>query len=150
MKQRTIVNATVADFGRDINGNRTAHFVIQDGENLQVLHSTRKRRQVGNGSQDLSAVGAFLEHFEGGEWKLVKVERTVLGNVEARYERDIEAELDAAQLAFSEAVLAYLEAPEGDARRAATMVSNAAHEELARVLAVFRKATAPKREHKHD
>lgn len=123
----TSIYARVFNYTRDINGNRIAHFAILDGDTLRELHTTKRRRQVGYGDDDLGAVIVFLEKFEGGEWNRVSVIRQPSGEVLAKYERDLEASYRAATLASTEAVEKYLDARDPDTKAAALEKYHAAH-----------------------
>lgn len=88
-QNRASVHATIFDFGRDINGNRTAQFVIQGAPGGYALYSSRRRQQVGYGDRDLAAVNAFLKTFEGGGWKLAWLHENGPSVICAGFERDV-------------------------------------------------------------
>lgn len=138
----TSIYARVFNYGRDIYGNRIAHFAILDGGNLRELHTTRRRRRVGYGCEDLGAVTGFLEKFEGGEWSRVSVVHQPSGEVLARYERDLEGAFASAQTDFTQAAQEYLAARDPDAKAAALEKWNTIHVQTHRLGLALNEAEA--------
>lgn len=121
----TSIYARVFNYTRDIYGNRTAHFAILRGDTLRELHTTKRRRQVGYGEENLGAVTVFLKSFEGGEWNRVSILHQPSGEVLAKYERDLERAFTAAATASSAAAQDYHAASNPGAKAAALEKWNA-------------------------
>lgn len=138
----TSIYARVFNYTRDIYGNRTAHFAILHGDTLRELHTTKRRRQVGYGEENLGAVTVFLKNFEGGEWNRVSVLHQPSGEVLAKYERDLERAYTAAATASSAAAQDYLAASDPDAKAAALANWNAVHFEAHRFGVALNEAEA--------